>query len=158
MKNFLMDVLDLKVLDDKGKLITKMDAATKGKLVHNDKESYFAINITNFDIELMKAIGEVKDNDSLSDFEKELTPKTTKIKFKTAYSNANYKEFKLIAEGDLYNNEGEVSHGFKIIIDKSILTSGVELNVDMVKVSEFSHVFAITSDDFELELIEKEKN
>ncbi|MEQ6355115.1 hypothetical protein ABNX05_10850 [Lysinibacillus sp. M3] len=155
MKNFLMNVMDLKVFDEKGKFITKLDAATKGALVHNGKDSYFAINTVEFDIELMKAIGEVKDNDSLSDFEKELTPKTTKIKFKTTDSIANYKEFKLIAEGDLYSSTGEVSHDFKIIIEKSILTSGVGINVDLDKFSEFSHVFAITSDDFELELKEK---
>ncbi|MGE7840621.1 hypothetical protein ACQKNX_07510 [Lysinibacillus sp. NPDC093712] len=155
MKNFLMDVMDLKVFDEKGKFITKLDTATKGKLVHNEKDSYFAINIVDFDIELMKAIGELKNNETLSDFEKELAPKSTKIRFKTTKSITDFKDFKLIAEGTLYNGDGVASHDFKIIIDKSILTSGVGVNVDLGKVSEFSHVFAITSDDFEFELIEK---
>ncbi|MCL1700707.1 hypothetical protein [Lysinibacillus sp. Bpr_S20] len=155
MKNYLFNVMDLKVFDDKGKFITKLGAATKGTLVHTEQDSYFAIKTADFDIELMKAIGEVKDNDAMSDFEKELAPKTTKIKFKTTNSITNFKEFKLIAEGELYNALGEVSREFKIIIDKSILTSVVGINVDLDKVSEFSHVFAITSDDFELELIEK---
>ncbi len=155
MKNYLFNVMDLKVFDEKGKFITKLDAATKGTLVHTEQDSYFAINTADFDIELMKAIGEVKDNATMSDFEKELAPKTTKIKFKTNNSITNFKEFKLIAEGELYNTLGEVSHEFKIIIDSSILTSGVGLNVDLSKVGEFSHVFAITSDGFELELTDK---
>jgi|GEM_PF-2397263 len=167
MNNFLMDVLDLKVFDESGKSVTKLNKATEGKLVHNEKVgSYFAINIVNFDInivnfdiDLIKAIGEVVKDDNLSDFEKELTPRTTKIKFKSAYSSKSIKKFKLIAEGNLYNEEHEVSHTFRLLINNASLTSGFNMDANNSSISEFTHVFRIDVDDngdsFELELEEK---
>jgi len=160
MKNFLMGVMDLKVFDESGKFVTKLNAATKGKLVHNEQEgSYFAIDIVDFNIDLIKAIGEVTQEDGLSDFEKELTPKTTKIKFKSAYSSKSIKKFKLIAEGDLYGGEGEISHAFKLVIGKASLASGFNMNVGNESIGEFTHVFRISVDEngdsFELELKEK---
>ncbi|KOS61570.1 hypothetical protein FJQ98_15890 [Lysinibacillus agricola] len=159
MKNFLMNVMDLKVFDEKGKFITKLDTATKGELVHSDQASYFAINISDFNIDMIKAIGEVENTESLSDFEKELAPKSTKIKFKPLYRNENEKKFKLVAEGELYNSSGDVSHDFKVIINESVLMSGLEFEFSNVDISEYTHVFAIRVDDngnsFELELIEK---
>lgn len=159
MKNFLMDVMDLKVFDDKGKFITKLDTATKGILVHSDQASYFAINITDFNIDMIKAIGEVNNTETLTDFEKELTPKSTKIKFKPLYNHENVKQFKLIAEGILYNNLGDPSHDFKVVINNSVLTSGLEFEFSNVDINEYTHVFSIHVDkdgnSFELELIEK---
>ncbi|WP_342532636.1 hypothetical protein MHB40_14400 [Lysinibacillus sp. FSL K6-0057] len=159
MSNFLMDVLELKVFDESGKFVSKLNAATKGELVHSDQASYFAINITNFDIDMIKVIGEVNTTEDLSDFEKELTPKSTKIKFKPLYHSDNQKKFKLIAEGDLYNSDGIASHDFKVIINNAVLTSGLEFEFSNVNISEYTHVFSIRVDDngnsFELELIEK---
>lgn len=159
MKDFLMNVMDLKVFDEKGKLVTNLDTATKGTLVHSDQASYFAISITDFNIDMLKAIGEVENNEALSDFEKELITKSTKIKFKPLYRMENEKKFKLIAEGELYNSEGSISHDFKVIINNSVLTSGLEFEFSNVDVSEYTHVFGIRVDDngdsFELELIEK---
>lgn len=151
--------MDLKVFDEKGKLITKLDSATKGVLVHSDQASYFAINITDFNIDMIKAIGEVENNKDLSDFEKELTPKSTKIKFKPLYHSENQKKFKLIAEGNLHNALGDPSHEFKVVINESVLSSGLEFEFSNVDMSEYTHVFSIYVDkdgnSFELELIEK---
>ncbi|MCL1696409.1 hypothetical protein [Lysinibacillus sp. BPa_S21] len=158
--SFLVQVLDLKVFDIKGKFITKLDKAVKGKLVHNAYgNSYFAIEIVDFNVDLIKALGEVEVNESATDFEKELSSKSTKIKFKPLYNDENEKKFKLIAEGDLYNGDGVVSHDFKVIINNSVLMSGLDFEVGNIDNSEYTHVFNIRTDNdgnsFELELKEK---
>lgn len=105
---FLANVLDLKVFDIEGKFVTKLDKAVKGKLVHNNSgDSYFAIEVVDFNIDLVKALGEVNENESKTDFEKELSSQSTKIKFKPLWNPDNTKMFKLIAEGEFYNGDGE---------------------------------------------------
>jgi len=157
---FLANVLDLKVFDIEGKFITKLDKAVKGKLVHNSKgESYFAIEVVDFNIDLIKALGEVNPSESKTDFEKEISSQSTKIVFKPLHHSSNIKKFKLIAEGEFYNGNGEISHDFKVIINKSELVSGLDFESSNEELSFYTHVFRIKTDDdgnsFELELFDK---
>ncbi len=157
---FLANVLDLKVFDIEGKFVTKLDKAVKGKLVHNNSgDSYFAIEVVDFNIDLIKALGEVNTSESKTDFEKELSSKSTKIRFKPLHHWDNIKKFKLIAEGEFYNGDGEVSHDFKVIINKSELVSGLDFESSNEDLSSYTHVFQIRTDEegnsFELELFDK---
>ena len=71
----------------------------------------------------------------------------------------NTKMFKLIAEGEFYNGDGEVSHDFKVIINKSELVSGLDFESSHKDLNFYTHVFQIRTDEegnsFELELFDK---
>lgn len=153
---FLMGLSDLKIYDIKGELVAEYDKPLKGRLVHNTiGDSYFAIDVADFNIELTKALGDVEVVEN--NLDENQTCQSTKIKFKPLYIHENIKYFKLVAEGNIHNEEGKVSHNIKLVINDSSLESG--LDFEFYDVSGFTHVFRIHTDkngyNFELELIEK---
>lgn len=156
---FLMGLSDLKIYDIKGELVAEFDNLLKGKLVHNSiGDSYFAIDVADFNIDLTKALADVEIVENV-DIEEDISYQSTKIKFKPLYKHENLKYFKLVAEGVLYDGDGKVTHDIKLIINESFLESGLNFEFDNINPSGYTHIFRISVDNdgysFELELIEK---
>ena len=158
---FLSEVLDVKVYNENGDFITNLDKVSEGELIFNlTSDPVLLLNIANFDLNLVKAIGDELKVDYGSDFSRDVNhTKSTLIKFKNQDAFKHIKYFKLIAEANLRNPEGEEVIGLKIIIDKAMLTSGLDLGFKHDSVSGFTHAFKIISDEnddaFTLEVINR---
>lgn len=155
-----MGLSALKIYDDKGGLVTEFDKPLKGKLVHNSiGDSYFTIEVADFNIGLTKALGEVCVAENVNKLEENLSNQSTKIKFKPIYNHEDVKYFKVVGEGVLYNEDGEISHDIKLIINESILETGLNFGFDNDTPSGYNHVFRTLVDkdgySLELELTEK---
>lgn len=64
-----------------------------------------------------------------------------RFKIKPIDDIGGVKKYKLVAEGELYDEDGEVSHDFKLIIGNAYLFSGLEFKAINTYLSNYNHLF-----------------
>lgn len=161
--DFIGDVINLTVFDEKGNLVAKLDTLKKGEL-HYDTEgtnTYLGITDIAFRTEMLKQFGKQVEQENKTDFEKTLSEDSNETVLKFSYRKESPK-FKLIADGIMYDSEtNKVSNDFKVVVPCAKLTSPYRLEAKNTKVSEFDYVFKPIPKGGDAEIFEiriKERN
>jgi len=138
----LMDTMDIQFFDDKGKLITKMNHTMQAILDINDNDSFFHIQDSKVNIELLKSLAKSQDNQT--DFDK-AKDKTVSIKF--SKNSASKKFYKIVANGVMYDEEtSKKSHDFNLVIHNAKLISGIQIDGSYGKVFTPDYSFQLFED------------
>lgn len=145
MSMYVTEVFNLKVYDLNGKLITVLNQAIESELINNDDGAFLLMNIANLDLDFIKSMGRVEDDSALSDFDKEIKPTKTVIKFKD-FATGTYPVYKLVAEGTITVGDDYNKEEFKIISHKAKLVTGMEIKACIGEVSKFNYGFRLLPD------------
>jgi hypothetical protein len=142
--NFISDVINLYVYDEKGKNVANLTTLTKGDFLFEEKEGEYKlyVNTPELNLSLLKFLGEFKE-ESKTDWEKMKTFSGNDTKT-LEFGKQDIKHCKLFANTISYDSEtNKVNLDLYYEIPKCTIKRNVNFLHTCDKVSGFDYVFTI---------------